>query len=326
VLASEQVKFGARDLVAPDLDSSVRDGEQIVVRYARPLTVRVDGVARTYWTTELTVDRALVALGIRSAGARVSTSRSEPLGRRGLDVLVSTAKKVRLVADGGTWNLTTTAATAAELLAERHLVPGPIDTLSVRLGAPIVSGQAIVLTRIDREQYSTTGSVPFGTVTESSSGLAAGVQRTTTPGRAGSTRSVYDVVRADGVVVSRRLVSSVIHEQPVAQVVQVGTHAAAQAQAQAAPASSGGGSGSVSAGSDSLNWAALARCESGGNPAAVNPAGYYGLYQFSPSTWRSVGGSGMPSAASAAEQLNRARILYQRDGAGQWSCGSHLFD
>ena len=32
----------------------------------------------------------------------------------------------------------------------------------------------------------------------------------------------------------------------------------------------------------SLNWAALARCESGGNPRAVNPAGYYGLYQFTP--------------------------------------------
>ena len=34
-------------------------------------------------------------------------------------------------------------------------------------------------------------------------------------------------------------------------------------------------------GTGHLNWAALARCESGGNPNAVNPAGYYGLYQFS---------------------------------------------
>jgi Transglycosylase-like domain len=76
----------------------------------------------------------------------------------------------------------------------------------------------------------------------------------------------------------------------------------------------------------SLNWRALARCESGGNPRAVNPAGYYGLYQFTRSTWRSVGGSGLPSRASAGEQTRRAQILYRRAGSGPWPvCGRKLF-
>ena len=76
-----------------------------------------------------------------------------------------------------------------------------------------------------------------------------------------------------------------------------------------------------------LNWAALARCESGGNPRAVNAAGYYGLYQFSPATWRSVGGSGLPTRASAGEQTMRAQILFRRSGSGPWPvCGHHLFD
>ena len=77
---------------------------------------------------------------------------------------------------------------------------------------------------------------------------------------------------------------------------------------------------------DGLNWAALAQCESSGNPRAVNPAGYYGLYQFSLTTWRSVGGTGNPIDASPAEQLKRAKILYNKAGAGQWGCGQHLFD
>lgn len=86
-----------------------------------------------------------------------------------------------------------------------------------------------------------------------------------------------------------------------------------------APSRSGGRAGG-------LNWAALARCESGGNPRAVNPAGYYGLYQFSRATWRSVGGSGLPSRASSAEQTRRAIILFNRSGAGQWPhCGPRLF-
>lgn len=78
-------------------------------------------------------------------------------------------------------------------------------------------------------------------------------------------------------------------------------------------------------GANGLKWGALAACESGGNPRAVNPAGYYGLYQFSVSTWRSVGGSGMPHRASAGEQTYRAKRLYASRGRSPWpTCGRLL--
>lgn len=74
-----------------------------------------------------------------------------------------------------------------------------------------------------------------------------------------------------------------------------------------------------------LNWRALANCESSGNPRAVNPAGYYGLYQFNTGTWRSVGGSGLPSRASAGEQTYRAKLLYKQRGRSPWPhCGRLL--
>jgi soluble lytic murein transglycosylase-like protein len=67
----------------------------------------------------------------------------------------------------------------------------------------------------------------------------------------------------------------------------------------------------------------IAACESGGDPAAVNAAGYYGKYQFDESTWASVGGSGNPAEASEAEQDYRAALLYSRAGASPWPvCGS----
>jgi LysM repeat protein len=72
-------------------------------------------------------------------------------------------------------------------------------------------------------------------------------------------------------------------------------------------------------------WAKVANCESSGNPRAVNPAGYYGLFQFDKQTWRSVGGSGNPINASAAEQLMRAKKLYAQRGASPWPvCGRFL--
>ena len=68
---------------------------------------------------------------------------------------------------------------------------------------------------------------------------------------------------------------------------------------------------------------AIAACESGGDPSAVGGGGIYrGKYQFSYSTWASVGGSGDPAAATEAEQDQRAAMLYEQAGAGQWPvCG-----
>lgn len=65
---------------------------------------------------------------------------------------------------------------------------------------------------------------------------------------------------------------------------------------------------------------AIAQCESGGNPAAVNPNGHYGKYQFDLQTWQSVGGSGNPAAASEQEQDMRAAALYAQRGGSPWAC------
>jgi hypothetical protein len=68
---------------------------------------------------------------------------------------------------------------------------------------------------------------------------------------------------------------------------------------------------------------AIAACESGGDPAAVDASGtYYGKYQFDTGTWASVGGSGSPAQASEAEQDYRASLLYSRAGSSPWPvCG-----
>ena len=67
----------------------------------------------------------------------------------------------------------------------------------------------------------------------------------------------------------------------------------------------------------------IAACESGGDPTIVSADGTYrGKYQFSFSTWASVGGSGDPAAASEQEQDYRAALLYAASGSSPWPvCG-----
>lgn len=73
---------------------------------------------------------------------------------------------------------------------------------------------------------------------------------------------------------------------------------------------------------DSLNWDAVAACESGGNWSINTGNGYYGGLQFSLGTWRSNGGAGMPHQASRSEQIRVAENVVRSQGAGAWPvCG-----
>jgi hypothetical protein len=60
--------------------------------------------------------------------------------------------------------------------------------------------------------------------------------------------------------------------------------------------------------------------ESGGNASAVNgSSGAGGLYGFLPSTWQSLGYSGLPENASVADQNAAFAKEYSQSGSAAWS-------
>jgi hypothetical protein len=72
-------------------------------------------------------------------------------------------------------------------------------------------------------------------------------------------------------------------------------------------------------------WVSLRDCESDGNYNDDTGNGYYGAYQFTLGTWRSLGLGGLPSQAPPAEQDQAAQELEARRGWGQWpSCARRL--
>ena len=66
-------------------------------------------------------------------------------------------------------------------------------------------------------------------------------------------------------------------------------------------------------------WAySTGACESGNNPATATGNGYYGGFQFLPSTWWAAGGTGTPSQHSWHYQAVIAVGWMRTAGAGQW--------
>jgi len=80
--------------------------------------------------------------------------------------------------------------------------------------------------------------------------------------------------------------------------------------------------GTATANADSVNWDAIAACESGGNWAINTGNGYYGGLQFTLGTWHANGGSGSPAGASRSEQIRVAENVLRSQGIGAWPvCG-----
>ncbi len=79
------------------------------------------------------------------------------------------------------------------------------------------------------------------------------------------------------------------------------------------------------ANASSMDWDALAQCESGGNWSTNTGNGYSGGLQFAPSTWAAFGGTGDPSSASREQQIAVAERVLAEQGPGAWpACTAKL--
>ncbi|MBV8790035.1 MAG: transglycosylase family protein [Mycobacterium sp.] len=72
----------------------------------------------------------------------------------------------------------------------------------------------------------------------------------------------------------------------------------------------------------SVNWDAIAQCESGGNWGINTGNGFQGGLQFTSSTWHANGGSGSANNASRDEQIRVAENVLHTQGIHAWPvCG-----
>jgi uncharacterized protein YabE (DUF348 family) len=326
VLAHQGIKLGSHDLVAPAVSTPLEDNQKVVVRYGRLLTVTVDGQTKEYWTTSTTVAGALSELGIRADSAKLSVSRSQPLGRLGLAMAVTTPKDVTVSVDAKKLKARTTSATVAELLGELKVTLGAKDRVTPALKAPLTRGLNVAVARVNQKLATSSAAIAFGTQRRHDASLYTGNSKTLTAGKPGRKSLTYLRTTVNGKLASAKLVSSRITLKPVTRVLAVGTKArpapaapAPSASAPSGPTSSGGGS-TVNA----AMWDRIAQCESGGNWSINTGNGYYGGLQFDIQTWQgSGGGQFAPRAdlASRTQQIAIANKVYADRGLSPWGCG-----
>ena len=315
LLRSRGIEVNGHDVVAPNLDAKVDDGTRVAVKFGREVTFTIDGAAQTIWTTATTVEDALAALGLNLAGAELSTSRSSGIGREGLTIFNHTQKKNIHNDAGKKRTNTTTGQTLADALLAAKIKVDEDDELSASPKTRLVDGAKFTFTDVEIKSKTKKLAVDFDTVRKESSKLKKGVTKIDTPGERGVRAVTYKIVRHNGKIVERNKIKSRLINKPVTEVILVGTKK---------PTTTKKSSGGSSTPSGSV-WDKLAQCESGGNWSINTGNGFYGGLQFTLSTWRAYGGTGMPHEASREEQIAVAERVQDAQGWGAWpACTSKL--
>lgn len=319
VLSRQQIDVGEHDTVAPAKNSELDDGDRVAVRYGRLLTLTLDGQPQKVWVTATSVGEAMDQLGVRTDGAYLSRDRGVPIGRAGLELDVRTERGLTFMVDGGQVPLRTNVATVGEALAQAGIELGPQDRVSVPAETYPTDGMTVSIVRVTGTTVVKDERIPFETKREDDPEEFEGKEVVETKGVPGLRRVTWTYDTVDGVAQEPRKVSEEIVTKPVTQVIKVGTKKKPEPEEEEEEETGGS--------ADGLNWSALAQCEAGGRPTAVDPSGtYHGLYQFDARTWQAMGGTGVASTAPASEQTARAKMLFAQRGASPWPiCGSKLY-
>jgi uncharacterized protein YabE (DUF348 family) len=311
VLEDEGVPADEHDVVLPAPDEGLTDGDTVVLNRARPLQLTVDGVDREVFVTALSVDEALAQLGYRGDDLVLSASRSERVPLHGMELTITRPKDVVLIADGEKRVVSTTAATAGDLLAEQGIALSATDKTSLFPEQVLLDQMTLQVFRVTVAQKSVTKPIPFETVEVDDPSAYEGEETVVQAGRAGQKVTTYRITSVDGKVSGREELNSKVTREPVTEKVEVGT--------KERPAAPKVADGSV--------WDRLAQCEAGGNWSINTGNGYYGGLQFNPGTWRAYGGQGLPHQNSREQQIAIAQKVVNASGGSYraWPhCSSQL--
>jgi hypothetical protein len=171
----------------------------------------------------------------------------------------------------------TQATTVGGFLKEKNIKLGEKDQASLADDAPITAGMSLAIWRNGKQTITQEEAIPFETQTIQDANRDPSYKQINTPGVDGKKMVTYEIIMQDGKEVSRTVIQSVTTQQPTKQVQTVGV--------KEPPLPAGSHTDwMATAGMDPGNYGYIDYIfvhESGWNPAAASPNGYYGLGQTS---------------------------------------------
>jgi uncharacterized protein YabE (DUF348 family) len=216
------------DVVEPSVSTPIdQDAFRINIYRAVPVEV-LDGTQKNYTFSAATTPRAIAQQAgyTLSPADIVTTIPAENMlqtGAIGEQVVINRALNVNLNLYGTPVLTQTHAATVADLIKEENIHLLPSDQVTPAQDTPITSGIQIFIERNGVKIESDTESIPMPIQTIDDPTLAYGTNAIRQQGSTGQQVTTYQDNLLNGVVIGRTGIQTVVTQQPVTEIVVIGT-------------------------------------------------------------------------------------------------------
>ena len=315
LLSRAEIPLDAKDVVEPSKNTALISNDYNVNVYrARPVTVVDDGQRYNIISAAQSPKQIAESAGLTVYPEdKLSTARVDEFvgeGAVGKKVTIDRAVPVNFVMYGNMAAVRTQATTVGEFLKERGVELKEGDSISADVSAAITADMTLTITHSGTQLVTVEEDIAFETETIRDADHEVGYREVKEQGQKGRKLVTYEVKVQNGKEVGRKPLNSMTKTEPKKQVEVVGTK-------------------NKMSGDFASALAKLRSCE--GGYKSVNPAGYYGAYQFGISTWKGAAPAGYenvrPDQAPPEVQDQAAANLYKRRGWQPWPvCGRGLPD
>lgn len=231
-----------QDVVEPSLDTPIFDDNfRINVYRARPVTV-VDGSTKTVTLTAQKSARQVAEdAGLKINPEDLATFAQGNLSQNiiGEQVIVSRATPVTLNLYGSQVPTYTQAKTVRGLLEEKHVKLENGETVAPAVKTPVTPGMLVFILAKGTQVVTETNTVPAPVQNVADASLSFGTTAVRQTGQAGKKVDTYLITQQGGKEVGRKLIQEVVVQNPVPQIVAVGTTIAVDGAKQKVMAAAG---------------------------------------------------------------------------------------
>lgn len=223
LLTAQNIDLTNYDKVSPSLSTKIDSGMSIEWEQAKEIVISVDGNQSKVWTTEKVVKNILEEANIEvTEQDLVSQSLDTEVGA---DNKIDIQKAFQLTLVDGTkerqvWS---TSTTVANFLKQQEIQLGESDRVDKNLKDVITPNDKIAVVRVEKVTDVVEESVDFPIERKNDSSLLKGKEKVVTEGKKGKVERTYNIVKENGKVVSKKVASEKIIEQPKTKVLSVGT-------------------------------------------------------------------------------------------------------
>ncbi len=157
-----------------------------------------------------------------SEGDEIFPSKNEKILPR-MSVIINHQASIKILVDGQTKTATTFAKTVEDVLSEANVTLSHLDQIDPPKATRLRDNLQITVIRIKTEEVTEEEPINYPTVQKKDNTVDWGQKQTTQKGEKGIRETTYRINYEDGVQVSKIKLSSKITQEPVTEIVSIGT-------------------------------------------------------------------------------------------------------